>query len=56
VLARYGIKLVEKPSAGSTENLARLRDPDVRGRCAFIQGGTARRGRRQLYTLGDILS
>jgi TRAP-type uncharacterized transport system substrate-binding protein len=26
-LAGYGIALVEKPSAGSTENLARLRDP-----------------------------
>lgn len=41
-LARYGITLIEKPSAGSTENLARLRDPDETVDIAFIQGGTAR--------------
>ena len=40
-LAGYGIALVEKPSAGSTENLARLRDPDFEVDAAFIQGGTA---------------
>ena len=28
VLAGYGIALVEKPSAGSTENLGRLRTPE----------------------------
>lgn len=42
VLARYGVALVEKPSAGSTENLARLRDPDQQIDAAFIQGGTTR--------------
>ncbi|MDP2792740.1 MAG: TAXI family TRAP transporter solute-binding subunit [Sulfurisoma sp.] len=42
VLARYGIRLVEKPSAGSTENLARLRDPAFAVDAAFVQGGTAR--------------
>jgi TRAP transporter TAXI family solute receptor len=42
VLARYNVQLVEKPSAGSTENLARLRDPDQQVDVAFIQGGTAR--------------
>jgi TRAP transporter TAXI family solute receptor len=42
VLARYGVELVEKPSAGSTENLARLRDPDQQIDVAFIQGGSAR--------------
>ncbi len=55
VLGRYGIKLVEKPSAGSTENLARLRDPDFEVDAAFIQGGTARIAEDdRLYTLGDI--
>ncbi|MEW6512964.1 MAG: TAXI family TRAP transporter solute-binding subunit [Pseudomonadota bacterium] len=42
VLARYGVELVEKPSAGSTENLARLRDPEQPVDAAFIQGGTVR--------------
>jgi len=42
VLARYDIKLVERPSAGSAENLVRLRDPDQTVDAAFIQGGTAR--------------
>ena len=55
VLGRYGIKLVEKPSAGSTENLARLRDPDIEVDAAFIQGGTARVAEDDsLYTLGDF--
>jgi TRAP-type uncharacterized transport system substrate-binding protein len=55
VLGRYGIKLVEKPSAGSTENLARLRDPDFEIDVAFIQGGTARPQEGDgLYALGDI--
>lgn len=42
VLARYGVKLVEQPSAGSLENLARLRDPEQQVDAAFVQGGTAR--------------
>lgn len=42
VLARYGIRVVEQPSAGSNENLARLRDPAQEIDAAFIQGGTAR--------------
>lgn len=41
-LARYGVEVVEQPSAGSTENLARLRDPEQQVDVAFIQGGTAR--------------
>lgn len=41
-LARYGVKIVEMPSAGSTENLARLRDSSQGVDAAFIQGGTAR--------------
>jgi len=55
VLARYGIALVEKPSAGSTENLARLRNPEFEVDAAFIQGGTARLGEEdELVSLGDI--
>lgn len=55
VLARYGIALVEKPSAGSTENLERLRNPEFEVDAAFIQGGTARLGEEdELVSLGDI--
>jgi TRAP-type uncharacterized transport system substrate-binding protein len=55
VLARYSITLVEKPSAGSTENLARLRDPAFEVDVAFIQAGTARpQEGDELYSLGDI--
>jgi TRAP transporter TAXI family solute receptor len=42
VFARYDIRLVEKPSAGSTENLKRLRDENFEVDAAFVQGGTAR--------------
>lgn len=42
VFARYGIRLVEKTSAGSTENLQRLRDESFEVDAAFVQGGTAR--------------
>lgn len=41
VLGRYGIEVVELPSAGSTENLARLRDATQQVDAAFVQGGTA---------------
>ena len=55
VLARYGITLVDKPSAGSTENLARLRRPDFEVDAAFMQGGTARATERdELVSLGDF--
>jgi TRAP transporter TAXI family solute receptor len=55
VLARYGIALVEKPSAGSTENLARLRNPEFEVDAALIQGGTARPGEEdELVSLGDF--
>jgi hypothetical protein len=55
VLARYGITLMEKPSAGSMENLQRLRDPEVAVDAAFIQGGTARPGEKdELVSLGDF--
>ena len=55
VLARYGITLVEKPSAGSTENLERLRNPKFEVDVAFVQDGTARPGEEdQLVSLGDF--
>ena len=55
VLARYGITLVEKTSAGSTENLERLRNREFEVDAAFIQGGTARPGEEdELVSLGDF--
>ncbi|MCX7165415.1 MAG: ABC transporter substrate-binding protein [Rhodocyclales bacterium] len=55
VLARYGITLVEKTSAGSTENLERLRNREFEVDAAFIQGGTARPGEEdELASLGDF--
>ncbi len=55
VLARYGIALVEKSSAGSIENLQRLRNPEFEVDAAFIQGGTARpRDVDELVALGDF--
>lgn len=40
VLAKNGVELVAKPSAGSPENLQRLREPGSGVDAAFIQGGT----------------
>lgn len=55
MLARYQITLVQKPSAGSLENLQRLRDPAFAVDAAFIQGGTARPGEKDsLVSLGDF--
>jgi TRAP-type uncharacterized transport system substrate-binding protein len=55
VLARYGVELVALPSAGATENLQRLRDPNFEVDAAFIQGGTARPGEDdELVSLGDF--
>ena len=55
VLAAYDVKLVEKPSAGSTENLERLRNPDFEVDAGFVQGGTARRSEDdELVSLGDF--
>ncbi len=55
VLARHGITLVEKTSAGSIENLQRLRDPKFAVDAAFIQGGTGRPGEKdELVALGDF--
>jgi TRAP-type uncharacterized transport system substrate-binding protein len=55
VLARFGIEVVLMPSAGSNENLARLRDPAVAVDAAFIQGGTARYGQdEEIEALGEF--
>jgi len=54
-LARYDIELVEKPSAGSMENLQRLRDENYPVDAAFVQGGTGRSGDSgALATLGGL--
>ena len=42
IFARYDIDLVAVPSAGSIENVARLRDSNFAVDAAFVQGGTAR--------------
>jgi TRAP-type uncharacterized transport system substrate-binding protein len=39
ILARYHIELVEKPSAGASENLQRLRDDKFEVDAGFVQGG-----------------
>jgi len=40
ILLRDGIKLEIKPSAGSMQNLARLRGTTPEASAAFVQGGT----------------
>jgi len=55
ILARYGIRVIERPSAGSIENLNLLRDPASNVDAAFVQGGTARvQEDDALYSLGDL--
>lgn len=55
ILRRYGVDLIEKPSAGSMENLQRLRDPAFAVDAAFIQGGTARASDSDvLVSLGSL--
>lgn len=55
VLARYGITLVTKPSAGAMENIARLRDDNIEVDAAFVQGGIAQAQEDEaLVSLGDI--
>ncbi|MBL8485857.1 MAG: ABC transporter substrate-binding protein [Rhodocyclaceae bacterium] len=41
VLARYGVRVVEKPSGGAQDNLKRLRDSGFEVDAAFLQGGIA---------------
>jgi TRAP transporter TAXI family solute receptor len=53
VLADYGITIVDKPSAGSIENLARLRDDNVEVDAGFYQGGSGQpTDDDDLYSLG----
>jgi TRAP-type uncharacterized transport system substrate-binding protein len=40
ILARYGVKLIEKPSGGSLDNLALLRDDSQEVDAGFFQSGT----------------
>ncbi len=55
VLARYGITLVEKPSAGSVENMERLRNAEFEVDAALIQRGTARASEDdELVSLGEF--
>ncbi|MFA6312877.1 MAG: TAXI family TRAP transporter solute-binding subunit [Sterolibacterium sp.] len=55
VLARYDIALVDQPSAGSMENLQRLRDENYTVDAGFIQGGTARASEDDnLASLGNL--
>lgn len=55
VLARYDITLVERPSAGSLDNLRQLRDPEVEVDAAFFQGGTGQAGEDDdLHSLGTL--
>jgi len=55
ILARYDIELIDKPSAGSMENLQRLRDDTYAVDAGFIQGGTARAGESDsLAALGSL--
>lgn len=55
VLERFGIRVIEETSAGSTENLARLRDPAGITDAAFVQGGIARvQEDDALLSLGDL--
>ncbi|MDP2810544.1 MAG: TAXI family TRAP transporter solute-binding subunit [Rhodocyclaceae bacterium] len=55
VLVRYGVRLVEKPSAGSLENLQRLRDGESGVDAGFFQAGTGQAGTRDaLVSLGSF--
>lgn len=55
VLARYGVRLEAQPSAGSLENLQRLRDKSIAVDAAFIQGGTVQPQENDgLVSLGDL--
>jgi TRAP-type uncharacterized transport system substrate-binding protein len=54
-LQRYGIEVVEKPSGGSLDNLARLRDEDSDVDAGFLQGGTGQPSEDdELLSLGGL--
>ncbi len=55
ILARDGVTIELKPSAGSMDNLARLRDPSSGVDVAFVQSGTAGNELEPtLHSLGSI--
>jgi TRAP transporter TAXI family solute receptor len=55
IFARYGIDLIERPTSGSVENIALLRDESEAADVAFVQGGTADvREDEAIYSLGAI--
>ena len=55
VLARYGVDLVERPSAGAVENLARLRDDQQEVDAGLVQSGIASVGEEDtLSSLGSL--
>ena len=55
ILARYHVDLVEKPSGGATDNLARLRDENFEVDAGFVQGGLAHPGEDEtLLSLGSL--
>lgn len=55
ILQAYGIELIERPSRGAQENLARLRDPAEHVDAGFLQGGVASVGEDDgLLSLGGI--
>lgn len=58
-LARYGIRVELKPSAGSQENLQRLKDEASAVDIAFVQSGSAREEEiegRELVSLGSLFT
>ena len=55
ILARDGVAIELKPSAGSLENLARLRDPASGVQAALVQGGVAASDdNAELLSLGSV--
>lgn len=53
-LARNGITLEIRTSAGSVENIARLKAPESDVDLAFVQGGTGDPGDQELLSLGSL--
>jgi TRAP transporter TAXI family solute receptor len=55
ILARSHVTLVVRPSAGSIENLVRLRSETSGTDLAFVQGGTSTpQDAKELYSLGSL--
>lgn len=55
ILARHGVTLDVRPSAGSLENLAVLMNPEAGVEVGFAQGGSSSAGNRAgIFSLGSI--